>query len=413
MEGHREVTKINKLLKDLSNTNSRNSKLEILKKLLLKDKIARSVVKLACDPFVTFGVQPDTTQPEPNEKYDKVFTKEWPTVKQQLLKLANREVTGNEARNLVHKLFSNIALSPVVWRVLKKDLRCGVDKTINKAYPGLLPEFSVALAVDAPDKIRYPVWAEPKYDGVRTITIIDRHGNVNMYSRNGRPYNNFPNIKVSIEELCLKNVVLDGEVMGATFDTVMNIAHRKRGLADSYLRYMVFDCIKLKNFKKSIDNTKRSIRRKRLKIKLRGSDKSYVYITPGKMVNNEEEMKKYFNKKIKQGYEGLVVKSNSPYSFKRSTAWIKVKEMATADCRIVGFEEGKGKYKGVLGALIVKYNKVKIKVGSGYGDALRKEIWDNKRKWKGAMVEIQYQEITKDGSFRFPVFLRGREDKED
>ena len=90
---------------------------------------------------------------------------------------------------------------------------------------------------------------------------------------------------------------------------------------------------------------------------------------------------------------------------------MKLKAFHDADLLIVGFEEGTGKHRGKLGAIIVDHKGVNVKVGSGFSDDLREKIWDDTNTFKGRMVEIRYQEITEDGSLRFPTFVCFRNDR--
>ena len=78
---------------------------------------------------------------------------------------------------------------------------------------------------------------------------------------------------------------------------------------------------------------------------------------------------------------------------------------------ITGFQEGTGKYKGTLGALICDYNGVTVDVGSGFSDKIRKNFWAHRKDLLNITVEIQGQEKTEDGSIRFPVFIQLRSDK--
>jgi DNA ligase-1 len=69
-----------------------------------------------------------------------------------------------------------------------------------------------------------------------------------------------------------------------------------------------------------------------------------------------------------------------------------------------------------LGAILVRYKDGNIvKVGSGFTDWLREEIWKNQRKYLDDICEIQYFEETtnQDGgiSLRFPIFKDFRTDK--
>jgi DNA ligase-1 len=120
---------------------------------------------------------------------------------------------------------------------------------------------------------------------------------------------------------------------------------------------------------------------------------------------------------LDMGFEGAMVKDlDSPYVFKRGKNLLKVKKFFDADLKVVDFYEGKGKHKGRLGGIIVEGKidgkSYSSKVGSGFDDAIRDEIWMNRKKWMNAVVQVQYQDATKDGSLRFPVFIMRRKDKE-
>ena len=102
----------------------------------------------------------------------------------------------------------------------------------------------------------------------------------------------------------------------------------------------------------------------------------------------------------------------APYSFKRSTSFIKVKSWDSVEGAIENVIEGKGKYVGMLGVIAVRVKGVKnlVEVGSGFSDNDRMAFWKDREHLIGKYAEVKYQEATKD-SLRFPVFLRMREDK--
>ena len=90
--------------------------------------------------------------------------------------------------------------------------------------------------------------------------------------------------------------------------------------------------------------------------------------------------------------------------------------MHTLDLQIIGFEEGSGRLTGTLGAILVRYKDGNIvKVGSGFTDELRKEIWQNRNQYYGVICEVKYFETsTNDNggeSLRFPIFVDFRHDK--
>jgi len=106
-----------------------------------------------------------------------------------------------------------------------------------------------------------------------------------------------------------------------------------------------------------------------------------------------------------KGGEGVVVRDpNIPYIGKRTNKALKVKSFFDTECTVVGYTVGKGKYKGMVGALRCRLpNKTEFKIGSGLTDKLRK----NPPKI-GTQVTFKYKEFTKNKKPRFPVFLRVR-----
>jgi DNA ligase-1 len=60
---------------------------------------------------------------------------------------------------------------------------------------------------------------------------------------------------------------------------------------------------------------------------------------------------------------------------------------------------------GTLGALLVK-NKtgVSFAIGTGFDDAMRKVIWESRDQHIGRLVTFTYQELSRYGVPRFPVF---------
>ena len=97
-------------------------------------------------------------------------------------KLNTREVTGHDAIKLVNRFASNYprTSSELIYNIIDKDLKIRTGaKVINKAFPGLIPEFNVALAQNYEPKLAsfgedaMGIWyASRKLDGVRYFLYI-------------------------------------------------------------------------------------------------------------------------------------------------------------------------------------------------------------------------------------------------
>ncbi len=85
---------------------------------------------------------------------------------------------------------------------------------------------------------------------------------------------------------------------------------------------------------------------------------------------------------------------------------IKVKPIETYDVTVIGIQPGTGKYVGKLGAFITDMGKV----GTGFTDFQRLRYIDFD--FIGVTIEVECMELTKDGKFRHPRFVRIRTDKD-
>lgn len=430
------------LIGQLAETKSAKQKQTILSQVAAAgQQDALSLLRYALDPFITFGiasfdVPTDSLDPGDDFSFDYVCIF--------LDALAQRHMTGARARghlDTMLKMFPAEAPSGGVSpreafaRIVRKDLRCGLDvggSTIQKAFPGLIRTFGCQLAareMPSVDELSYPIVVEPKYDGVRCITVIDEHGVVSLYSRNGKQFENFAEIEEAIACLGLRGRVLDGEIIGQDhanqYKGVMARARGHRGTNDHIpVVYQLFDTITLDVFEGRRPSVaawgdRRSALEEFIKrASLFGIERGLLELAPYSVVGKPEELQAVYEQYVARGFEGVIVKDPSkPYELKRSKSWRKLKPMDTADLTVIDSVEGEGKYASTLGALIVEGEHlgkmIRTKVGSGFDDATRNDLWHDRQSLLGRLAEIRYQEITiADGSefysLRFPVFVRFR-----
>jgi DNA ligase-1 len=102
------------------------------------------------------------------------------------------------------------------------------------------------------------------------------------------------------------------------------------------------------------------------------------------------------------GGEGLMLRQpGSTYERTRSTTLLKVKTFLDAEATVTGYEAGAGRHKGRVGALVARFgNGKEFKVGTGLKDKQRENPPP-----VGSIINVKYQELTKDGIPRFPVFV--------
>lgn len=125
-------------------------------------------------------------------------------------------------------------------------------------------------------------------------------------------------------------------------------------------------------------------------------------------VTNHKELEQQLDEFTKAGAEGLMLRLiDAPYRGKRSNDLLKVKQWHDAEANVKAWLPGKGKYKGLMGALLVELDDGReMKVGSGFKDAERKNP-----PAIGSRITFKYQGETSTGLPRFPVYWRPRLDE--
>ena len=124
-------------------------------------------------------------------------------------------------------------------------------------------------------------------------------------------------------------------------------------------------------------------------------------------IASQAALQALLRKTVQDGGEGLVLhRGESLYVGQRSDDLLKFKPFDDAEARVVGHIEGQGKYKGLLGALLVETPEgQRFKLGTGLTDAQRREP-----PAVGTWVTYRFRDLNPSGIPRFASFLRLRED---
>ncbi len=401
-------------------------------------------IRLCYNPFVTFGVKqvPDTIGITN-------ATNPWDEFTELTEQLASRSLTGHAARDAIADLSErfnsdewNLFLAPI----LRRDMRCGVSTTtINKIAKKTeyeIPVFSCQLATDSEGRpeMKGIKRLEPKLDGVRVLLAVGfpDYGGVNVvcYSRNGKVFENFRHIEEQIEKVAFDllekagvpddGFVLDGEVVGNSFQALMRQARRKEDVQNDDSVFHVFDIIPMRNFLEGHHNAQQNKRIAILEKMAEIIDElPNVELLGYKNVDldtedGQAELHEYAQAMVAAGYEGIMIKDlDAPYECRRSKSWLKWKPTITVDLQIIGVEQGTGRNKGRMGALVcagMDHGKdIVVNVGSGFSDSERDQYWTDRSFLFGRNVEILADAVTQnqDGTYslRFPRFVRFRDDK--
>ncbi len=292
----------------------------------------------------------------------------------------------------------------------------------------------LSATVDDVTKLRFPLLASHKLDGVRAIV---RNGV--LVSRNLKPIPNH-----HVQQLFGRPELegLDGElIMGdpadpAAFRLTSSAVMSHEG--EPAVAFYVFDLVI------PDPDLTFSARLAILQAKLKELKRRDVKLLDQATVRDQAELDAFETLSLDRGYEGVMLRSKDGlYKHGRSTfkehGLMKMTRFEDAEARVVGFEElqhnandattsllgakeRSSKKSGMvgrdtLGALLVvgvdgPYKDVKFSIGTGFDAATRSKIWAAKDKWTGKLVKYKFFPIGSKTAPRFPVFLGVRDSQD-
>lgn len=339
---------------------------------------------------------------------------------------------NDELRRWVMSFLSNDKLvdgeQELIIRVLTKDLRCNFSaKSINKAIPKLIPTWEIQQGMGISKvKLKKDEWIalSLKLNGIRSTRFKGE-----FKSRQNKVQEGLNHIQNELNQIeWLNAFVIDGEMVRNNKDNIPDNENfrlttsmmNSKSADKSEIIYTVFDLIPTEEFIKGesllgfkdrltdyLDRLKEDI----IRLDLKSITVAPTYYTGTDHSKIDELLTEIDN----QGYEGLMCLRDTHYKCKRHNGILKCKVFNTADCKIIGYEEGDGRLKGTLGSFVIDYKGNSVNVGSGYSDIQREEFWNNRDNCIGRILEVKYKEESKDKttgltSLQFPTFVCIRED---
>ena len=136
---------------------------------------------------------------------------------------------------------------------------------------------------------------------------------------------------------------------------------------------------------------------------IRAANIAWLKMVPQTTYADEDQLQLELKKIVALGGEGLMLhRADATWEAGRSDALLKLKMQQDAEATVVGYTEGKGKYKGMIGALEMQTAAgLRFKLGSGLTDAQRQNP-----PAIGSIVTYRYRDLTLKGLPRFASFLR-------
>ena len=374
-----------------------------------------------------------------------------------LEQLKQREITGNQAQEVVREylLNTNQVIRELFELVIGRDIRAGVGVgIINEVYKGLIEEIPYCRCSKLDEKTleRFDTMPEgfltqAKLDGQFSYIIkeddivymLTRAGTVwtseslkedmvkcpdgvyigeALIYREGRPLdrktgngliNKFIKRETTLESLQEK-------LNKGNPKSLKELETKRLEFAeiDKALHFVIWDSLTLEEFEEGL-STRPYTERFGEAIKATFMT-SKLKPVPSYRVYSMKEAQAIADEFILEGGEGAIVKKlDTIWKDGTSKDMLKIKAVLDADLVCVDVEEGSGKYKGKVGALVLETScgRLRVKVGTGLNDLDRAKPFDY---YIGKVIEIQYNEFIKSkskstDSLFLPRFVEVREDK--
>lgn len=319
---------------------------------------------------------------------------------------------------------------------LKTEKDFNKTKSTNKSQKKNIKYFPMLVRNydDEKKHLVYPLYIQPKLDGARCIAYLDKSPkknptikNIIMYSRQKKDYTGFDDMKEELLPALVdmwdftknESAYIDGELYkhGLSLQTISGaVRNPKRAELPEYegIKFWVFDI-----FYPSRSNLKFLQRIKCLEdfFDSLGNKPKYIVEVPTHIITSDVNQEKLYKHYLKKKYEGIILRNATSVYLThptknsmtiRSKFVLKRKMTYSDEFEVVDFDQGKkGRDKGAI-MWILKTHKTNKKFNATPKNTTYEEryklykeaISDNKKgfndKYKGRMMTIEYEDLSKD-----------------
>ena len=412
-----EVIKIFEQIKNTSSTNDKKGIIAVNK----DNELFMKCLMFLLDSNIVTGIS------DKKLHKDSVFILGYAECKtfEELIDYLKQNNTGTDYD--IRTVRSFIEKQPIEYRdfysqMITKKYRLGCDKkVVNGVIPGLIPIFDVMLGTPIEKcklKPNESISISRKLNGTRCAFVGDK-----CMTRQGKEYKGLEHIINNLRDMGYENMFVDGELLyknkeglsdSEAFQKGTGIAMSKDG-DKSQLKLVVFDMFPLDEFYSGksklsyFDRKHTYLKEFSEKLKQHTTENLELVQIVYEGINHSK-IWKWLDYAENHDWEGCMVNTDSLYECKRTKTLMKVKKFFDVSLRVLDVEEGTGRNKGRLGAIVCKYYDNIVKCGSGFSDEQRDYYWHHKDEILDKIVDIKYKEITTDKktglkSLQFPTFI--------
>lgn len=308
--------------------------------------------------------------------------------------------------------------------LITKSIKLGCDaKIVNDVIPNLIPTWEIQQAYPLEKyKLKPNEWIalSQKLNGVHGTAISGK-----MISRQGLEMNGFSHILDEIDNLGLTDYFIDGELIRNNIDNIDDEENFRRTTSivnsdsddKTEIDFIIYEIMPRTEFEKGCPYTYKQRLEKLNEFEKLFKEHNCKYL---KVVDryyqgtDHTQIQKWLDYTESKRLEGCMLNRDTLYKKTRNNGILKVKAWKHCDLRVIGMEEGKGKYAGTLGKLVVEYKGNELRL-SGMTDEERNRFWNNPDEIIGKIVLVKYKVESKDKtgkvSLNFANYISVRNDK--
>jgi DNA ligase-1 len=260
---------------------------------------------------------------------------------------------------------------------------------------------------DRKDEIVYPIYSQPKLDGIRCIVKAD-----GMWTRAGKQIISAPHIFESLKPYFIRepNLIFDGELycdkLSDNFNKIVSLVKKtkptEQDLKESKetIQYWIYDL-------PSTDDVFR-IRIGDVLTLLYKSDINFpdcCKVVTTDVVVNEAAVTRLYGTYIDNGFEGQMLRTNSRYENKRSKTLLKHKTFQDEEFTILDIVEGEGNRTGAAGYMVFERDGKRFKSNIKGTWEYLVDTLARRDTLIGKTATVKYFNLTPDGIPRFPYVI--------
>lgn len=292
--------------------------------------------------------------------------------------------------------------------MINKKIKAGYSTDLNTENIDSIFPMALNTYENHKEKIKYPIFIQPKLDGVRMTATILENDRVDILSRRLHKIQGFDTIKHQLKSLIIelkktygsKFKFIDGELYkhGIHLQDISGIVRGNVDEDKETLEYYIFDiCVEGVLFEERYSKTTDIFNN------LESKDKLVLVDT--KLCDSEINGDHLFEYFLKEKYEGIVYKPlNEVYEFstsreKRSLKYLKRKKQHDEEFEICDFSDGNGKFKGMVIFTLKTSEGVEFQCvpmgNSDFRKKIYKECLEDFSKYKGKMAKVKFDDWSK------------------